>query len=95
MTTDGNPVADGGDDLTAADREELTVAEQELLATLAANDGELEPAGLALALDRDLGDVYEAIARLHEAGLLERTGFDVCRLTDRGRHLLDTGRTSA
>ncbi|RXK46629.1 hypothetical protein [Halorientalis pallida] len=60
----------------------LTPFERRLLAELAG--GDQTPAGLAVALDTDLGTVLETTAALQARDLLERQGFDTCRLTDRG-----------
>ena len=66
----------------------LTAFERRLLTELA--EGELPPAALAVALDTDLGTVLETTAALQARGLVERQGFDTCRLTDRGReHLVE------
>jgi Mn-dependent DtxR family transcriptional regulator len=64
----------------------LTAFERRLLNELA--EGELPPAALAVALDSDLGTVLETTAELQARGLVERQGFDTCRLTDRGREHL-------
>lgn len=68
----------------------LTPFERRLLAAVAAADdpADRSPAALALALDADLPLVLETTAELGERGLLEREGFDTCRLTERGRNRL-------
>ena len=64
----------------------ITAFERRLLSELAAE--ERPPAALAVALDTDLGTILETTAALQARSLLERQGFDTCRLTDRGREHL-------
>ncbi|WP_135665143.1 hypothetical protein [Halorhabdus rudnickae] len=71
---------------------ERTAIEQAVLDRLA--DAETcTPGRIALAVDGDLAVVYDVIGSLRERDLLERVGFDSCRLTDRGRRLVN-GRAS-
>jgi Mn-dependent DtxR family transcriptional regulator len=67
----------------------LSRFERDLLAEVAASEdpAERSPAALAMSLDADLPLVLETVADLHDRGLLEREGFDTCRLTERGRDL--------
>jgi hypothetical protein len=65
----------------------LSEFERAVLSELAgANDQ--SPAGVTMALDTHLGAVLDTVADLRERGLLARTGFDTCRVTDRGRAAL-------
>jgi DNA-binding Lrp family transcriptional regulator len=77
---------DSTDGPMAPDR--LSSFERQLLSALAA-DGEQPPAGLAIALETDLGTVLETVAALRQEGLVAREGFSTCRLTAAGRDLLD------
>ncbi|MFB6128381.1 MAG: helix-turn-helix domain-containing protein, partial [Halorhabdus sp.] len=61
---------------------EPTEIEQTVLDRLAEEETST-PATIALGVDVDLGTVYDVIRSLRERGLLERVGFDTCRLTDR------------
>lgn len=56
--------------------------DEAILATLA--DAEASPATVALAVDGSLSTVNDRLAALVDAGLVERSGFNTCRLTDRG-----------
>jgi hypothetical protein len=60
-----------------------TAFERRLLAAIADADG-AAPATLALTLDADLDRVLDAVAALQDRGLLTRSGFDTCRVTDPG-----------
>ncbi|MFB6179585.1 MAG: hypothetical protein ABEI77_07680 [Halorientalis sp.] len=66
----------------------LTQAERAFLEHVA--ETPTSPAGVALALDRDLGTVLDIATALQRRGLLERQGFDTCQMTDRGRAALAT-----
>jgi len=67
--------------------ETITPFERRLLGELAESD-DVTPASLALELDADFGRVLDAVATLRERGLLDRAGFNTCRLTDSGRAAL-------
>lgn len=72
----------------------LTPLERDLLTELAAREepAERSPAALAVALDVDLSRVLDTVADLRGRGLLEREGFDSCRVTEQGRIMVtDTG----
>ncbi|WP_335998792.1 hypothetical protein [Halorientalis halophila] len=69
----------------------LTAFERTLLSELA-GEGDRSPAGLAVALETDLGTVLETTAALQDRGLLARQGFDTCRVSDRGRALVERSR---
>lgn len=68
----------------------LTPFERRVLTELAVHDraAALSPAGLALALDVDLPRVLDTVAELRRRGLLDREGFDTCRLTEAGHDLV-------
>jgi Mn-dependent DtxR family transcriptional regulator len=65
----------------------LSPFERALLEPLAESE-EHAPAGLAIELDEDLSTVLDTVEDLQDRGLVERQGFDTCRLTDRGCDLL-------
>ncbi|MFB6151131.1 MAG: hypothetical protein ABEJ40_04930 [Haloarculaceae archaeon] len=66
--------------------EELTDVERDLLSELTTQEGR-SPSELALAIDADYGAVLGAVGDLRDRGLVDRRGFDTCRLTERGREV--------
>jgi DNA-binding MarR family transcriptional regulator len=62
---------------------DISPEEREILQQLA-REGEQSPGELAFALDVDLGTIHELVGELRDRGLIERQGFNACRLTAGG-----------